>query len=132
VPDVVDVTVEMRRGDITSWGAGCPLSLSTAGQVSGRELNSRRLHVRAQYANLHFAAAPDLVVVAAPESLLAMPPGRYLVIAPENADIEVEQAEQPLSAPSRIEVSGGHTRILVSKPPLDLRAEQQEEQQPGG
>ena len=129
VPDVVDVTVEMGRGDITSWGAGCPLTLTTAGQVSGRELTSRRLHVRAQYANLHFAAVPDEVVVEAPDSLLAMPPGAYAVTAPENADIKVEQAP---CATSRIDVSGGRTRILASKPPLDLRREPPREQHPGG
>jgi hypothetical protein len=129
VPDVVDVTVSMRRGDITSWGAGCPLTLTTGGQASGRELTSPRLRVTARYANLHFAAVPAEVVVDAPESLLALPAGRYAVVAPQDAEVEVEQAA---SAPSRIEVSGGRTRILVAKPPVDLRRELPGDEQPGG
>jgi hypothetical protein len=129
VPDVVDVTVDIGRGDITSWGAGCSLTLTAGGQVSGRELTSSRLRVTGRYVNLHFAAVPDDLVVTAPDSLLAMPPGRYAVAAPAGSKIEVEQ--EP-SAPSRIEVSGGPTRILVSKPPLDLRRELPEQTPEGG
>jgi hypothetical protein len=129
VPDVVEVTVSMRTGDITSWGAGCPLTLTTGGQVSGREFTSPRLHVTARYANLHFAEVPAEVVVKAPESLLALPPGLYSVLAPQDAEVEVEQAA---SASSRIEVSGGRARILVAKPPVDLRRQLPGEERAGG
>jgi hypothetical protein len=129
VPDVVDVTVALGRGEITSWGAGCRLTMTTGGRVSCRELTSQTVHATARYVNLHFAAAPEHVVVDAPDSVLALPPGEYAVTAPPNAQIEVDQAP---AARRHIEVHGGRTRVLASKPPLDLRREAPGEQATGG
>ncbi len=120
VPDVADVTVRLGRGEITSWGAGCALTLDTAGRVSCRELTCQTVKATASYANLHFAAVPQQVVVDAAESVLALPSGPYRVTAPPDAEIDVVQAPD---GDARITVSGGKTRILAARAPLDLRGE---------
>jgi hypothetical protein len=118
LPDGWEVTVELRRGEITSWGAGGELSLtSPAGRVSCRELVCRTLSVQAENANLHFAAPPERVDVAAPLCVLALPGGPYSVTAPPGAQIEVAQA--PASGRDII-VSGGQARIVAATAPLSL------------
>ena len=97
----------MRAGDITSWGAGCPLTLTTGGQVSGRELTSPRLHVTARYANLHFAAVPAEVVVDG-AGVIAGPAARSVRgdWPRQDAEIEVEQARGPRRPGSRSAAAG--------------------------
>ncbi len=129
VPDVMEVTVELGQGEITSWGAGCALELTTAGQISCRELTSRTVRATAQHVNLHFAAEPAHLVVDAPDSVVVLPPGRYAVTSPPDAEIEVTAAPD---AASRVVVRGGRTRILASQPPLDLRGERPGERPAGG
>ena len=119
VPDVVNVTVRLRRGEITSWGAGAGLELDCRrGRVVCRELTSRTLRARGRYVNLHFAAAPEQLEVRARESVLALPGGPYAVSAPDGAEIDV--ANVP-TATHRIAVSGGAARIVASQAPLSLR-----------
>lgn len=121
LPDGVDVTVELRRGEITSWGAGGELDLaSRAGRVSCRELRCRTLTVRAARANLHFASPPERVEVTAPSCVLALPGGPYRVTAPAGALIEVEQAAE---TGGRVRVCGTDVRILAATAPLSLRGD---------
>jgi hypothetical protein len=132
VPDVVNVTVRLGRGEITSWGAGSGLMLNcTRGRVVCRELACRTVSASGRYVNLHFAAAPEAVEVDARESVLALPPGPYAVTAPPGAEIEVAVAP---AADRRITVSGGPSRLLTAKAPLSLRDEGSEgsEGRPGG
>ena len=129
LPDGVDVTVELRRGEITSWGAAGELALtSTAGRVSCRELSCRTLVVRAEYANLHFAAPPERVDVLAPHCVLALPGGPYSVTAP-GAQIEVAQAS---GTGREITVAGGRARILAATAPLRLGSDPPGETAPAG
>lgn len=130
LPDGFGAAVTLGRGEITSWGAGGDLVLhSPAGRVSCRELTSRSVLVRAEYANLHFAAIPQRVEVSAPDCVLALPAAGYAVSAPDGAEIEVDQA--PESA-RQIIVSGGAARILVAKPPIRLRSEPTGNEAAGG
>ena len=121
LPEGLKVRVDIGRGEITSWGAGGELALtSRAGRVSCRELTCRTLVVQAQHANVHFAAAPERVDVVASGCVLALPGGPYSVTAPPDAEIEVAQAPE---AVRRITVSGGVARILAQAAPLSLRSE---------
>ncbi|HEX4015819.1 MAG TPA: hypothetical protein VHX15_03700 [Frankiaceae bacterium] len=121
LPDGLDVTVLLRRGEITSWGAGGELTLrSPHGRVSCRELVCRTLDVQAAQANLHFAAPPERVEVSAPACVLALPGGPYAVTAPPGAQIEVQQNA---SAGRHIRVSAADTRILAATAPLSVRGD---------
>jgi hypothetical protein len=122
LPDGLDVTVELRRGEISSWGAGGELALtSRAGRVSCRELVCRTLIVRAQQANLHFAASPERVDVVAPDCVLALPGGPYSVTAPPGAQIEV--AQEPATG-REITVAGERASIFAATAPLSLRGDE--------
>ncbi len=130
LPAGLDVTVELRRGEITSWGAGGELALfSSGGRVSCRELICRTLTVRAARANLHFATAPDRVDVTASACVLALPGGPYAVTAPPHALIEVEQAAD---SGRRITITGADARVLASTAPLSLRGDSPGESAAGG
>jgi hypothetical protein len=124
LPDGLDVRVELRRGEITSWGAGGELELtSRAGRVSCRELICRTLAVRAEHANLHFAAPP---------CVLALPGGPYSVAAPPGAQIEVAQAPATGREITVSGASGGKIRILAATAPLSLRGDSPGEPATGG
>jgi hypothetical protein len=119
VPDVVNVTVHLGRGEITSWGAGAALDLDCPrGRVVCRELRSTTLRADGRYVNLHFATAPEQLDVRARESVIALPAGPYAISAPDGAEVEVTDVP---TAARRITVSGGPTRILASQAPLSLR-----------
>lgn len=133
LPDDLDVRVELRRGEITSWGAGGELALTNrAGRVSCRELIARTLAVRAEHANLHFATPPERVDVVAPTCVLALPGGPYSVTAPPGAQIEVAQAPATGREIRVCGVSGGKVRVLAATAPLSLHGDSPGEAATGG
>ena len=133
LPDGVDVSVALHRGEITSWGAGGVLTLTNrAGRVSCRELSCRTLQVRAAQARLHFAAPPERVDVSAGACVLALPGGPYSVTAPPGSHIEVPQAP---ATGREITVAGGagvQVRIVAATAPLNLRGDSPGESAAGG
>jgi hypothetical protein len=121
LPAGLQVQVRLGRGDITSWGAGGELSLSSRkGRVSCRELHAAAVVVVARDANLHFAQPPRRVDVDAPHILIALPGGPYTVTAPPGTPIEV--AQFPGSG-HEITVRGGEARILAATAPIRLDIE---------
>jgi hypothetical protein len=115
------VVVKVRRGEITSWGAGGDLDLrSKTGRVTCRELEVVRVRVRGSRVSLHFSLAPQLVEVVAEEATVSVPAGEYAVTAPSGADVTV--IERP-DADRRIIVRGAKVRVLAAQSPLRLTDE---------
>jgi hypothetical protein len=130
VPDVLNVTVRLRRGQITSWGAGGRLALDCSrGRVVCRELVCPSLRAAGRYVNLHFAAPPEQAEVESRECVLALPPGPYAVTVPPGSEVEVAQTPD---ASHRITVTGGPARLLASQAPLSLRDEPADGERDGG
>jgi hypothetical protein len=115
------VVVNVKRGEITSWGAGGELELRCrGGRVTCRELVAARVQVRASRASLHFAQPPKRVRVDADSATVSVPAGAYAVTAPTGAEITVTQ--QP-EADREIIVRAADVRVLAAQAPLSLTDE---------
>jgi hypothetical protein len=115
------VDVKVRRGDITSWGAGGELELRCrSGRVTCRELVASRVEVKAERVSLHFEQAPQHVRVDADRVTLSVPAGEYAVTAPPHAEVTVTR--QP-AAGREIVVKAADVRILAGESPLRLTDE---------
>jgi hypothetical protein len=115
------VVVKVRRGEITSWGAGGDLELrSRKGRVTCRELVARRVRVRASWVSLHFSQEPQHVEIDAGRVTVSVPAGDYAVTAPPAAEVTV--IRQP-AAERQIIVRGAAVRILAGQSPLSLTDE---------
>ena len=122
LPPGLTTLVQLRRGEITSWGAAGELSLFVAdGVVTCRELQATAAHVRAPRASLHFASSPERVEVFADRAVVAVPAGAYAVSAPDTAEVTV-----PLDPASArvIVVRAAAARVLAAADPLRLTDEQ--------
>jgi hypothetical protein len=123
LPAEVAVDVRLKTGDITSWGAGNPLTLQAApGRVIGRELSAARVQARADHVSLHFAAPPESVVLRGDSVVLTVPPGPYAIDAPDGAEVTAERAAADAggSAVGRLVVAGADVQVLAAEPPLPL------------
>jgi hypothetical protein len=115
------VLVKVKRGEITSWGAGGELELGCRrGRVTCRELVAGRVRARASRVSLHFAEPPKRVRIDAGSATVSVPAGAYAVTAPRGAEITVTQ--QP-DSDRRILVRAAEVRILAAQTPLSLTDE---------
>jgi hypothetical protein len=115
------VVVKVRRGEITSWGAGGSLELrSRSGSVTCRELVADTVKVKAERVSLHFAEPPQRLEVDADKATVLVPAGDYAVTAPAAAEVTVTRLP---AATRAIIVRAGDARILAAQSPLSLTDE---------
>jgi hypothetical protein len=115
------VVVKVKRGEITSWGAGGDLELRCRrGRITCRELIAGQVEVRASHVSLHFAQPPKRVWVDADTVTVSVPAGAYAVTAPTGTEITVTQ--QP-DAEREIIVRAAAVRVLAAQTPLSLTDE---------
>jgi hypothetical protein len=121
LPPQLRVQVRLRFGEITSWGAGGELDLvAEPGRVTCRELRSPVAHVRGERVNLHFAAPPQQVEVAAERATVTLPPGPYTITAPPSAEVSAGRAATPDVSRGTVTVHADDVRILAAAAPLLL------------
>lgn len=121
LPADLIVRVRVRRGQITSWGAGGDLTLVSGDRVACRELRATIATARGREVSLHFAAAPQRVAVEAGRAVIALPGGPYAVTAPAGAEVTVPREAGALR---EIIVRALDARVLAAARPLDLTGEQ--------
>ncbi len=118
VPSGACVEVDVRRGQITSWGADGDLALNVAdGKVTCRELRAGTAAVTAPDVNVHFAVAPQRLTVAAAQAVVVVPQAPYALDVPIGAEVTVPIDPQ---AARSIAVKGDDVRVLAAMNPLEL------------
>jgi hypothetical protein len=120
LPPELAVTVRLRQGDVTSWGAGNDLDVrARPGRFICRELLASSVRGRAEAISLHFAAAPTSVDAAGDSVVVTVPPGPYAIDAPAGAEVTADATAVAVPA-GRLVARGRDVRLLTAVDPLPL------------